>query len=113
MARYDMAESDEVVRALQQYCELLWDWNTRLNLTRHTDYESFVTRDLLDSSRLAGHIPEGNSVLDVGSGGGVPGIVITILRPDLAVTLIDSTAKKANALKEIVAVPGTGHSGCG
>ena len=86
---------------LKHYCQHLWEINKTLNLTRHTTYEKFVTRDLLDSVELCKLIPEGKDVLDVGSGGGVPGIVIAILRPDLQVTLTESVGKKAAALGEI------------
>lgn len=87
---------------LARYCRLLWEWNDRLNLTRHTDWELFVTRDLLDTQKLAEHLPQGAKVLDVGSGGGVPGIPLAILRPDLSVSLCESIGKKANALQAIV-----------
>jgi 16S rRNA (guanine527-N7)-methyltransferase len=87
---------------LDQYCRLLWDWNTKLNLTRHTDYEKFVGRDVVDTLQLAAHLREGEEVLDVGTGGGVPGVVLAIVRPDLKMTLCDSVAKKARAVEAIV-----------
>ncbi|MFP6750166.1 MAG: 16S rRNA (guanine(527)-N(7))-methyltransferase RsmG [Pirellulaceae bacterium] len=87
---------------LEQYCRLLWSRNKHLNLTRHTDYEKFVSRDLLDSLQLSALIPAGQEVLDVGSGGGVPGIVLSILRPDLEITLAESVTKKAEALNQII-----------
>ncbi len=87
---------------LDRYCAVLWKWNEQLNLTRHTDYEKFVTRDVVDSLALEPFIDSGASVLDVGTGGGVPGIVLAIVRPDLDVTLCDSVAKKAKAVRAIV-----------
>ncbi len=90
------------IRKLDEYCRLLWDWNTRLNLTRHTDYEKFVARDLVDSLALSEFLREGERILDVGTGGGVPGVVLAILRPDLNVELCDSTGKKAMAVSEIL-----------
>lgn len=86
---------------LEQYCQLLWDWNTRINLTRHTDYEKFVTRDLLDSLAFAEALEPAEWVVDVGSGGGVPGIVLAIVRPDLKITLAESIGKKAKVLSDI------------
>ncbi|MEZ6062917.1 MAG: 16S rRNA (guanine(527)-N(7))-methyltransferase RsmG [Planctomycetaceae bacterium] len=94
--------SDESVALLDQYCERLWDWNRKLNLTRHTDPEAFVTRDLLDTQQLAEHIASGETVLDIGSGGGVPGVPMAILRPDLCITLAESSGRKAAALKAIL-----------
>lgn len=89
------------VPELTRYCELLWDWNEKLNLTRHTDYDRFVSRDLVDTLELAKLLGEGEEVLDVGSGGGVPGIPLAILRPDLQVSLCDSVGKKAKVLERI------------
>jgi 16S rRNA (guanine527-N7)-methyltransferase len=62
----------------------------------------FVTRDLLDTLELSKHIPPKAKILDVGSGGGVPGIPLAILRPDISVTLCDSVGKKAMALQDMV-----------
>lgn len=90
------------VEQLARYCQVLWDWNTKLNLTRHTDFEKFVTRDLVDSLVIARHLAPGERVLDVGTGGGVPGIVLAICRPDLEVSLSESVAKKAKVVEQIV-----------
>jgi 16S rRNA (guanine527-N7)-methyltransferase len=73
-----------------------------MNLTRHTNYDLFARRDLLDSWHLANLLKEGEEVLDIGTGGGVPGVVVAILRPDLQLTLCDSVGKKAKAVESIV-----------
>jgi 16S rRNA (guanine527-N7)-methyltransferase len=82
---------------IADYCSELWDWNTRVNLTRHTTPELFVKRDLLDSWHVCKLLEQNEEVLDVGTGSGVPGILIAILRPDTQVTLCDSVAKKAKS----------------
>ncbi|MCP4172649.1 MAG: 16S rRNA (guanine(527)-N(7))-methyltransferase RsmG [Fuerstiella sp.] len=102
IARHNLSVSASDCERLCRYTELLWDWNTRINLTRHTDFESFVSRDLIDTLQLSAQIESGQSVLDVGSGGGVPGIPMTLLRPDLTIALAESTGKKANVLTTIV-----------
>lgn len=94
--------SDQQWEKLAQYCEIAWDWNTKINLTRHTTPELFVQRDLLDSYQLSKLLQQGEEVLDVGTGGGVPGILLAILRPDLEVSLCDSVAKKAKVAEDIV-----------
>ena len=99
LAKHQIVLDDAVVAHLNRYCDLLWDWNAKLNLTRHTNFEKFVGRDLTDSLQLAQLVEPGERVLDVGSGGGVPGIVLAILRPDVQVSLCESVVKKANALK--------------
>ena len=87
---------------LAAYAASLWAWTERLNLTRHTDVEKFVTRDVADAVAIAPHLARGERLLDVGTGGGVPGVILALLRPDLRVELVDSVAKKARAVGEII-----------
>lgn len=102
LRRFDIALPEPVVARLNRYRRRLWDWNQKINLTRHTTLEKFVARDVVDSLRLAEHLPQGQRVLDVGSGGGVPGLVLAILRSDLKITCIDAVAKKARVLEDLV-----------
>jgi 16S rRNA (guanine527-N7)-methyltransferase len=92
---------DQIAR-IDQYRRVLWEWNEKLNLTRHTDFDKFVSRDVVDSVHSASLLEAGETVLDVGSGGGVPGVILAILRPDVKVTLSESVGKKAEALRAIV-----------
>ncbi len=87
---------------LADYATSLWAWNEKLNLTRHTTPERFVSRDVGDAVAVAAHLAHGERVLDVGTGGGTPGVILAILRPDLRVELCESVAKKARAVGEIV-----------
>jgi 16S rRNA (guanine527-N7)-methyltransferase len=93
----------EQLTLLDTYRQLLWEWNEKLNLTRHTTFAKFAGRDLVDTVRLAEHIDPRDRVLDIGSGGGVPGLPLAILRPDLTVSVCDSVAKKARVLESMVA----------
>ena len=92
----------DAIQGLAAYAASLWSWNERLNLTRHTTPDSFAARDVADTLALLPHLAAGERVLDVGTGGGVPGAILAILRPDLKVELADSVAKKARAVAEIV-----------
>ena len=98
----------EPVELLDQYRRLLWSWNERINLTRHTTLEKFVGRDVFDSFQLANLLNPKERVLDVGTGGGVPGVIMAILRPDLKVSLCESTQKKARAVEAMVGELGLG-----
>jgi 16S rRNA (guanine527-N7)-methyltransferase len=100
--RHGVQLAAEQIASLQRYCQRLWNWNEKLNLTRHTTYEKFVARDVIDSLQLANLLQQGERVLDVGTGGGVPGAVIAVLRPDLKMALCDSVAKKAKAVEAIM-----------
>jgi 16S rRNA (guanine527-N7)-methyltransferase len=102
IARHQIDLPVPQVAMLERYCELLWDWNAKINLTRHTDYEKFVARDLVDSLAFAQFLQPKEKVLDVGTGGGVPGIVLAIVRDDLRVSLCESVGKKARVVAEIV-----------
>lgn len=78
---------------LLAYLALLDKWNRVYNLTAVRDVERMVSHHLLDSLAAVAYFPSG-AVLDVGSGGGLPGIPLAIARPEQSVTLIDSIAKK-------------------
>jgi 16S rRNA (guanine527-N7)-methyltransferase len=102
LIRHQISLPPEQVALLERYCALLWEWNAKINLTRHTDYEKFVGRDVADSLVFSRFLRHGERVLDVGSGGGVPGVLLTVLRPDLSVTLSESVAKRAKVLADLV-----------
>ena len=102
LARHQIELPPDRVALLDRYARLLWDWNEKLNLTRHTDYEKFVSRDVVDTRHLAQLLHHAESVLDVGSGGGVPGLLLAILRPDFQVHLTEATGKKARVLENMI-----------
>ncbi len=95
-------------KELETYRDLLIRWNQKINLTAITDPEEIKEFHFLDSLALATQITseivsrETISVLDMGSGNGLPGIAIKIACPDLEVTLVDSVKKKCDFMKTII-----------
>ena len=110
LSRHAISLPENQIEQLDRYARALWAWNEQLNLTRHTDYELFVTRDIVDSLALAELIDESLGkiltgrvrVLDVGTGGGVPGVILAITRPELRVAACESVQKKFCAVQNIV-----------
>lgn len=84
---------------LLAYVALLYKWNRTYSLTALKEQDKAISHHLLDSLAVLPFVPTGN-LLDVGSGGGMPGIPLAIVRPDLAVTLLDSNSKKAAFLQQ-------------
>ena len=77
-------------------------WNRKINLTTITDPVKVAVKHFLDSIVSVRVVPEYGRLLDIGSGGGFPGIPIKILIPSLSVTLIDASRKKVSFLKHVI-----------
>lgn len=86
---------------LVHYVELLDKWNRTFNLTAVREIDRMVAYHLLDSLAALPHV-SGSRFLDVGSGGGMPGIPFAIARPEWQVTLLDANHKKTTFLKQAV-----------
>lgn len=86
------------------YGKLLVDWNEKINLTAITDPEGVTIKHFLDSITIFSYvdIPEGAKVIDVGTGAGFPGLAMLIARPDLDMTLMDSTKKRLTVIENIL-----------
>lgn len=87
----------------ESYYKLLIEWNKKINLTRITEPEEVVIKHFVDSLTLLKYcdIPQGASVIDVGTGAGFPGIPLKIVRPDIKLTLLDSLKKRLSFLDEV------------
>ena len=77
-------------------------WTQKINLTTITDPIEVASNHFLDSLVPAQFIPSGAAMLDIGSGGGFPGIPLKVLLPKLSVTLIDASRKKVSFLKHVI-----------
>ena len=102
-ALYGVSLNDTALERFDTYASELVSWNEKINLTAITDPADIVLKHFVDSLVLLGKadIPKGASVLDVGTGAGFPGLALKIARPDLDVTLMDSTEKKLGVIRDI------------
>ena len=93
---------DTQLNLIRRYAEHLVDTNLKFNLTAITDEADILTRHFLDSFTLYPEMkkkPEAK-LLDVGSGGGFPGLALSIIFPDMKISLLEATGKKTTFLKE-------------
>lgn len=97
--RYDV--SRETLEKLDRYVALLTDWQTRMNLVAPSTLATVWQRHIADSLQLDALLPLFETGSDLGSGGGLPGIVIAIMRPDAKVHLVESVGKKATFLRAV------------
>jgi 16S rRNA (guanine527-N7)-methyltransferase len=88
---------------LLDYLALMFKWNSVYNLTSLRDPMQMVTHHLLDSLAAVPAFADAKNVLDVGSGGGLPGIVLAVVRPDMKVSMIDTVHKKTAFLTQVKA----------
>ena len=99
--------SDAQSAKLLAYGDLILKWNKVYNLTALRDPGQVLTHHLLDSLSIIGPLqrqsPAASRLLDVGSGAGLPGAVIAIMRPELSVSCVDAVAKKAAFLRQVSA----------
>lgn len=100
-----IAISDEQLLLLHKYANLLLDWNKKVNLISRKDEENFWQNHILHSVSITFklHFSPCSSMLDLGTGGGLPGIPLKIICPQLQLALLDATQKKIHAVKAILA----------
>ncbi len=85
-----------------EYLKKIKSWNEKINITGINDERDIVINHFLDSITTLQFISEYSKVLDIGSGGGFPGIPLKIVRPSLEVTLLDSGQKKVFFMRDVI-----------
>ncbi|MEB3752841.1 16S rRNA (guanine(527)-N(7))-methyltransferase RsmG [Acinetobacter sp. MD2(2019)] len=93
---------DDALQLLLKYQDALVLWNKAYNLTAIRDPKEMLVKHLLDSLSILVHLPEGR-ILDIGTGGGMPGMIIALCQPERQCVLLDSNGKKIRFLKQFIA----------
>jgi 16S rRNA (guanine527-N7)-methyltransferase len=95
--------SKEQYEQFIQYKKMLKEWNEKMNLTAITEDEEIISKHFIDSIQAFqfSELKDATTLIDVGTGAGFPGLPIKIMKPELKVTLLDSTNKKLGFLKVV------------
>ena len=113
LAELGLVLADPQISQLLAYQDLIAKWNQVYNLTAVRDPQEMLTHHLLDSLAvvrpLRQHLAGRATLLDVGSGAGLPGVVLAIACPDLMVTCVDTVAKKAAFIQQVAVTLGLPH----
>lgn len=92
---------EEQARKYKKYMELLLEWNEKINLTAITEENDIILKHFIDSMTVLKYIDDKESIVDVGTGAGFPGIPISIMKNN-KVTLVDSLNKRINFLNDVI-----------
>lgn len=94
------------INLMGQFAGELVRWNKKINLTAITDPAEIAEKHFVDSCYLVPQLQAVDTIMDMGTGGGFPGIVVKILAPEKRVVLVDSVRKKVNFLKHVIRLLG-------
>lgn len=100
----DLDISDDQLELLEKFVRLLLEWNKKINLISRKDEENVWENHILHSAAILFKLSFSKNIkcLDIGTGGGLPGIPLKILAPETSITLLDSTQKKIHAVQEMI-----------
>ena len=98
--KYSIEISEEKINLFEKYYNLLLEYNKKFNLTAITEREEVIIKHFVDSLLGVDNIT-GNKLIDIGSGGGFPAIPLKIFKPDIMLTMLDSTGKKCEFLNAV------------
>lgn len=93
--------SNEELEKFYQYMLILLEWNEKMNLTAITEPKEIILKHFIDSITINRYIKQANTLIDVGTGAGFPGIPLKIVNPEKEFVLLDSLGKRINFLKDV------------
>ncbi|EES91896.1 16S rRNA (guanine(527)-N(7))-methyltransferase RsmG [Clostridium botulinum] len=96
--------NDKKYNQFIKYKDLLKDWNSKVNLTAITEDKEIIKKHFIDSMKIFQfeYLKKANRIIDIGTGGGFPGIPMKIIRPEVKMVLLDSLRKRINVLDDIL-----------
>lgn len=102
LEKLNLTLTEEQIEKFYNYMNLLIEWNKKINLTAIVEPKDIILKHFIDSLTIEKYIKKGETIIDVGTGAGFPGIPLKIAREDLKITLADSLNKRINFLNEVI-----------
>lgn len=93
---------DVIINKMIKYAELIYKWNRVYNLTAVRGFSGIISRHILDSLTITSYIEDNTRVIDIGSGAGLPGIPLALVRSDIVVALAECNGRKASFLRQVI-----------
>ena len=100
-SKNDINVTEKELNELYQYMNGVIEWNDKINVTAITDEKLFIVKHFIDSLLINQYLEGKESLIDIGTGGGFPGIPLKILNEDVKFTLVDSINKKLNVIRDL------------
>ena len=100
--KLDLTLTEKQIEKFYNYMNLLIEWNKKINLTAIVEPKEIILKHFIDSLTIVKYIKKGETIIDIGTGAGFPGIPLKIVRDDLKITLADSLNKRINFLNEVI-----------
>lgn len=94
--------TEKQIQDFYNYMNLLLEWNEKVNLTAITEMDDVILKHFIDSITILKYLKENESIIDVGTGAGFPGIPLNIARNDIKITLLDSLNKRVVFLEDVI-----------
>ena len=101
--KFGVKLDEAVIMALLQYKRILLEWNEKMNLTAIEEDRDFIIKHFVDSLSVMPFLKDGQSLIDVGTGAGFPGLPLKIANPSLKIVLLDSLEKRIGFLNAVIA----------
>ncbi len=104
LVAFNLSNDNEIIQRFEDYMNLILSWNEKVNMTAIKDRDEFIVKHFIDSLCCAdnGHYMDAESIIDVGTGAGFPGIPLALVSPDKEFLLIDSLKKRIRIIDEII-----------
>lgn len=99
--KIDVEIDEQMCKQFYQYMKLLLEWNEKINLTAITEENEVILKHFIDSLTINKYIEEGETIIDIGTGAGFPGIPLAITKMENKITLVDSLNKRINFLLKV------------